>query len=80
MRTIDIHEAKAQLSRLIEQAANGEAFVIAKDGKPMVKVVPLGTSTDTPDRLGFLEGQIAIPDDFDQIGSAEIEKLFNDAE
>jgi prevent-host-death family protein len=77
MQTVNIHEAKTHLSRLVEQAAKGEPFVIAKAGKPMVKVTPL----DTPvagqvRRLGFLAGQIAVPDDFDQMGSAEIERLF----
>ena len=75
--TVNIHEAKTHLSRLVEQAANGEPFVIAKAGKPMVKVTPL----DTPvagqvRRLGFMAGQIAVPDDFGQMGSAEIERLF----
>lgn len=77
MQTINVHEAKTHLSRLIEQAARGEPFIIAKAGKPMVKVVPL----DAPEagqtrRLGFMAGQIAVPDDFDRMGSAEIEKLF----
>ena len=77
IQTVNIHEAKTHLSRLVEQAAKGEPFVIAKAGKPMVKVTPL----DTPvagqvRRLGFMAGQIAVPDDFDQMGSAEIERLF----
>ena len=77
MQTVNIHEAKTHLSRLVEQAAKGEPFVIAKAGKPMVKVTPL----DTPvagqvRRLGFMAGQLAVPDDFDQMGSAEIERLF----
>jgi prevent-host-death family protein len=77
IQTVNIHEAKTHLSRLVEQAANGEPFVIAKAGKPMVKVTPL----DTPvagqvRRLGFMAGQIAVPDDFDRMGSAEIERLF----
>ena len=41
MQTYNIHEAKTHLSRLVEQAAKGEPFVIAKSGKPLVKVVPL---------------------------------------
>ncbi|MDQ0132568.1 prevent-host-death family protein [Neorhizobium galegae] len=41
MKTVNVHEAKTHLSRLVEEAANGEAFVIAKAGRPMVKVVPL---------------------------------------
>ena len=42
MLTVNIHDAKTQLSKLVDQAAQGEAFIIAKAGKPMVKVVPLG--------------------------------------
>ncbi|MBN9509567.1 MAG: type II toxin-antitoxin system Phd/YefM family antitoxin [Alphaproteobacteria bacterium] len=77
MRTVNIHEAKTHLSRLIEQAAKGEPFVIAKAGKPMVKVVPIGAPAEgAARRLGFLAGQIAVPDDFDRMGSAEIEALF----
>jgi prevent-host-death family protein len=77
IQTVNIHEAKTHLSRLVERAAKGEPFVIAKAGKPMVKVMSL----DTPvagqvRRLGFMAGQIAVPDDFDQMGSAEIERLF----
>lgn len=75
MRTINIHEAKTQLSRLVEEAAKGESFVIAKAGKPMVKVVAL----DAPKaarRLGFLEGAFSVPDDFDAMGRVEIERLF----
>jgi prevent-host-death family protein len=78
MQTVDIHEAKTNLSRLVDQAAKGEPFVIAKAGKPLVKVVPL----NAPDvkgmrRLGFMSGQIAVPDDFDRMESAGIEKLFD---
>jgi prevent-host-death family protein len=78
MLTVNIHEAKTHLSRLVERAAKGEPFVIAKAGKPLVKV----TALDTPQagqvrRLGFMAGQIAVPDDFDRMGSAEIEKLFH---
>lgn len=77
MKAVNIHEAKTHLSRLVEQAAKGEPFVIAKAGKPLVKVTPL----DAPvagrvRRLGFLSGRIAVPDDFDRMGSREIERLF----
>ena len=77
IQTVNIHEAKTHLSRLVERAAKGEPFVIAKAGKPMVKVMSL----DTPvagqvRRLGFMVGQIAVPDDFDQMGSAETARLF----
>lgn len=77
METINIHDAKTHLSRLVERAARGEAFVIAKAGRPMVKVVPL----DAPEanerrRTGFLAGQIEVPDDFDDMGRDVIERSF----
>ena len=77
MHTVNIHEAKTHLSRLVEEAAKGEAFIIAKAGKPMVKVVPLGEDeTGTQRRLGFMSGEIQIPEDFDRMGADEIEALF----
>lgn len=76
MRTFNIHEAKTHLSRLVERAAGGEPFVIAKAGRPMVKVVPIGPETGAPRRLGFMEGEASIPDDFDRMGSDAIEALF----
>ncbi len=77
MRTVNIHDAKTQLSKLVEQAAKGESFIIAKAGKPMAKVIPLGkTETGTASRLGFMAGEIIIPDDFDQIGSEQIAAMF----
>ena len=81
MQTVNIHEAKTQLSRLIDQAVKGDAFIIAKAGKPLVKVTRLDSSSDTPARrLGFMAGQIIVPDDFDHMGSGEIEALFGGAE
>ncbi|GAB2886450.1 type II toxin-antitoxin system prevent-host-death family antitoxin [Uliginosibacterium flavum] len=77
MHTVNIHEAKTHLSRLIEQAAKGESFVIAKAGKPLVKVSALSApEAGQTRRLGFMAGQIAVPDDFDSMGSVEIEQLF----
>ena len=77
MRKVNIHEAKTQLSRLVEEAAEGEPFIIAKSGKPRVKVTALDSPTaNKKRRLGFLAGQIAVPEDFDRMGSKEIEKLF----
>ena len=79
MQTVNIHEAKTHLSRLVEQAAKGEPFIIAKAGKPLVKVTPLHTPAGVQmRRLGFLLGQIAVPADFDQMGSEAIEQLFSD--
>lgn len=79
METVNIHEAKTHLSRLIEKAAKGEPFIIAKAGKPLVKVMPLDTPTGAQvRRLGFLAGQFSVPDDFDRMASAEIHQMFND--
>jgi prevent-host-death family protein len=77
MLIVDVHEAKTQLSQLIHRASKGEPFIIAEAGKPMVEVIPL----ETPEagrvrRLGFMAGQIAVPDDFDRMGGADIEQLF----
>jgi prevent-host-death family protein len=77
MRTVNIHEAKTHLSRLIERAASGEPFIIAKAGRPLVKVMPI----DAPERgaerrLGFLAGQADVPIDFDRMGAAEIGRMF----
>jgi antitoxin (DNA-binding transcriptional repressor) of toxin-antitoxin stability system len=74
MVTVNIHEAKTQLSKLVDRAAKGEAFVIAKAGKPLVKVAALGAPA-TPRRLGFLKGEILVPEDFNQMGAAEIAGL-----
>ena len=77
METINIHQAKTRLSRLVELAAKGDGFIIAKAGRPMVKVLPLDApETGEEQRVGFLAGRIEIPDDFDEIGQAEIEARF----
>lgn len=78
MLTVNIHEAKTHLSRLLEQTVNGEPFIIAKAGKPLVKVEAV-TPENLPKsrRLGFMAGEIQIPDDFDTLGQAEIETLFH---
>jgi prevent-host-death family protein len=79
MVTVNIHEAKTQLSKLVDQAVKGEAFVIAKAGKPLVKVAALD-APPIPQRLGFLEGEIAVPEDFNRMGEAEIAALFGSGE
>ena len=81
MRTVNIHEAKTHLSRLIQTAAAGEPFIIARAGKPVVKV----TAVEAPDsgsshRTGFLAGQISVPDDFDRMADTEVQAIFIGAE
>jgi prevent-host-death family protein len=77
MNTVNIHEAKTHLSKLVDQAAKGEPFIIAKAGKPLVKVTaldaPIGKKTR---RLGFMAGQFSVPDDFDRMFEKEIEQMF----
>ena len=75
MRTVNIHEAKTHLSKLIDDAVKGEPFIIAKAGKPLVKVVALD-APEAPRRLGFMKGEIEIPDDFDRMFEAEIQAMF----
>jgi prevent-host-death family protein len=75
MRVVNIHEAKTHLSRLVEAAVNGEDFIIARAGKPLVKVTALEPPKRGP-RLGFLIGQPVPPDDFDRLDEEEIRKLF----
>lgn len=74
----NIHDAKTNLSRLIEEIVNGgEPFVIAKAGKPLVKVVRIDVETGKPPRrIGFMKGQIKVPDDFDTMGADEIAGMF----
>ena len=77
METVNIHEAKTHLSRLIEKAAQGQPFIIAKAGKPMVKVIPIDQPSDSKmQRIGFMAGQFTVPDDFDQMGRDEVADLF----
>jgi prevent-host-death family protein len=81
MKTVNIHQAKTQLSKLVDDASKGKPFIIAKAGKPMVKVIAI----DSPNlkkrsRLGFMAGEFEVPDDFDTIGSDEIQRLFSGEE
>jgi prevent-host-death family protein len=81
MRTINIHEAKTHLSRLVDEVEQGNSFIIAKAGKPKAKVVPISTSREETlkRRLGFMKGVYSVPDNFKEIDrklDREIEKLF----
>lgn len=77
METVNIHQAKTHLSRLIERLATGGGFIIAKAGKPVAKIVPLSApDAGKAKRLGFMAGQLCVPADFDRMGGDEIEGLF----
>jgi prevent-host-death family protein len=64
VKTINIHEAKTHLSRLVEEAVAGEEIIIAKAGRPYVRLVPC-VPEQTPRTLGGWEGRVRIADDFD---------------
>lgn len=81
MKIVNIHEAKTHLSRLIQGALEGEPFIIAKAGRPLVKVVQLsGADGETPKRLGFLAGRILVPTDFNTMLSASPQSQNGDQE
>lgn len=83
MKTVNMHEAKTHLSRLVEAATKGEPFVIARAGKPLVKVIPVEEASEPKprkSRIGFLEGQFRVPDDFDTMMADEIRDLFEGKE
>lgn len=74
MKTVNMHDAKSNLSRLVEGACGGQPFVIARAGKPLVKVTAL--DGQGPKRTGFMAGQGGIPADFDTMGAEEIREMF----
>lgn len=78
MRRVNMHEAKTHLSRLVEEAAAGSSFVICKAGRPLVQVSAIDADGQgTPARrLGLLEGQCQVPDDFDQMEADALADLF----
>ncbi|MFQ5773567.1 MAG: type II toxin-antitoxin system Phd/YefM family antitoxin [Kiloniellaceae bacterium] len=64
MKTVNIHEAKTHLSRLVDEAASGEEIVIARSGKPVARLIRLEQPSRTR-KPGRLKGKIWIADDFD---------------
>lgn len=78
METVNANEAKTHLSRLVEQAAKGKPFTIARAGKPLVKVVPLDDPEGLAERrIGFMADRIKVPADVDEIAREGIETLFS---
>jgi prevent-host-death family protein len=78
MKTVNIHEAKTHLSRLVEQVEAGEEIVIAKAGRPAARLVPL-ESARKPIKIGGLRGRLKVPDDFNRMFEREIEAMFGAA-
>jgi antitoxin (DNA-binding transcriptional repressor) of toxin-antitoxin stability system len=81
MHIVNIHQAKTQLSKLIELAVAGRPFIIAKAGRPLVRVSAINAPGPSKmRRLGFMLREANVPDDFDRMGSEEIENLFLETE
>lgn len=74
MHTVNIHEAKTTLSKLIAKTQNGEEVIISKAGKPVAKLVPVKEELK-PRKLGLLKGKIFVPNNFND-EDEEINKLF----
>ena len=74
LKMVNIHDAKTHLSQLILDASQGSPFIIAKAGKPMVKVISI--NQETKPRTGMLAGVFNVPDDIDTPFRDEIEAMF----
>lgn len=73
--TVNVHEAKTHLSRLLEKVEQGEEVILARAGKPVARLVALEPNPVTS-RLGFMQGQFTVPEDFDTMFQQEIEEMF----
>jgi prevent-host-death family protein len=81
LRTYNMHEAKTHLSRLVREAVAGDPFIIARSGKPLVKVVSVqAPEPEAVQRTGFMRGQISVPDNFYAMGTDEILTTFKGGE
>jgi prevent-host-death family protein len=75
MLTINVNEARERLLELIRQAQNGDGFIIADDGKPLVKVLPYEEPKKSR-RLDIMRGKCNVPDDIKAVGRDEIIAMF----
>jgi prevent-host-death family protein len=75
MELVNIHQAKTNLSSLIERVSQGDHFIIAKAGKPMATLIPFAAPTKGK-FYGSMKGQFEIPDDFDTMCEDEIHEMF----
>lgn len=76
MQTVNIHEAKTNFSRFVEQAEAGEEIVIARAGKPVARLVALATAAQSPRKLGLGKAKFTFPENFDNLATSEITHLF----
>lgn len=75
MTTVNVHEAKTHLSRLLERVEAGETIVIARAGTPVARLVSVEAAQPRP-RVGFLAGAFSVPEDFDRMGEPDILDAF----
>jgi prevent-host-death family protein len=75
MLTVNIHEAKTHLSKLVEQAHAGQEIVIARAGKPVARLIPVGKQ-QARRSLGALAGRFSVPTDFDAPLPEEVTQVF----
>ncbi|EQD73904.1 type II toxin-antitoxin system Phd/YefM family antitoxin [Ferrovum myxofaciens] len=76
MTTVNIHEAKTQFSRFVDQAEAGEEIVIARAGKPVARLVALSDPAKPPRKLGLGKKSFTFPENFDSLNAAEIAAMF----
>lgn len=78
MKQLNIHEAKAKLSSLVDQAARGKSIIIAKSGTPLARLGPISEPPARKIKFGFMKGEIMIADDFDAPLPDAVLRLFED--
>ncbi|WP_062518702.1 type II toxin-antitoxin system Phd/YefM family antitoxin [Demequina silvatica] len=79
MRTVNVHEAKTHLSKLLAAVGRGETVIVARAGVPVARLVPIEGADTVGQRVGFMPDLLEIPDDFDRMGADDIERLFGSA-
>lgn len=76
MQKMNLYDAKTNFSKVINTVAEtGETYIIARNGKPVAKIVPLTATEKTP-RIGFMKGKVSAPDNFNDLNSKEIAEMF----
>ena len=77
MIIVNLPDAQAHLAELVDKAVSGESFLIARGGKPLVKVAAVEPVRQAgTQRIGFMKGHFRVPEDFDAMGADEIADLF----
>ncbi len=76
MQTVNIHEAKTQFSRYVDQACAGEEIIIARAGKPVARLVALANAGNEPRKLGLGKNQFTFPEQFDSLNADDIAAMF----